>query len=340
MATRGTSEDFMNVCDRELGIDDFYDVYDEIKPLSAHWKQIAISFRLRINTINTIEAKHNGKVLNCLQEVIECWLKKDYDYERHCVPCWRKVCVAVKEGADDSALADEIAQEHPATGGATPHTRTTRARGAGSTASISTPSIYVPQTITDFELHRELFEIQEQFAEAVQHTIKYYSQKGYKVPEFIDYITAPQAVRKEFKEITTIRELFDLLQDKYTSWFKHEPISKLVYEKDVNENPYEDEDDPLDYMQDEFIDPDYIEKAVRYWSRYQSRLYEYFEKCITVADPASYGITDAPSGKQIMVVKVDRGDYNQNDVYFLRRAIPPHLDKPNLKLYLCQVLSN
>uniref|UniRef100_A0A1X7SW87 Death domain-containing protein n=1 Tax=Amphimedon queenslandica TaxID=400682 RepID=A0A1X7SW87_AMPQE len=121
MATRGTSEDFMNVCDRELGIDDFYDVYDKIKPLSAHWKQIAISFRLRINTINTIEAKHNGKVINCLQEVLQCWLKKDYAYERHGVPCWRRVCVAVKEGADDPALADEMAQEHPATGGTTPH---------------------------------------------------------------------------------------------------------------------------------------------------------------------------------------------------------------------------
>uniref|UniRef100_A0A1X7UU05 Death domain-containing protein n=1 Tax=Amphimedon queenslandica TaxID=400682 RepID=A0A1X7UU05_AMPQE len=198
MATRGTSEDFMNVCDRELGIDDFYDVYDEIKPLSAHWKQIAISFRLRINTINTIEAKHNGKVLNCLQEVLECWLKKDYDFKRHGVPSWRKVCVAVKEGADDPALADKIAQENSATtGGTTPHPLPATTGGAtphieeaGSTAIISTPSIYVPKTIIDFKIHRELSKLQEQFVEGIQKTIEDYSASGYDAPDFIEYITA------------------------------------------------------------------------------------------------------------------------------------------------------
>ena len=73
---------------------------------------------------------------------------------------------------------------------------------------------------------------------------------------------------------------------------------------------------------------------------YKNRLHEYFKKCVTVADPASYGITDAPPGKQILIVKVDRGDYNQNDLYFLRKAIPRELDRPDLKLYLCQVLPN
>ena len=102
-----------------LDIDDFYDVYDIMKPLSAQWKQIAISLRLRIDTINNIEAKPNGEIVHCLQKVLEVWLKKDYDYERHGVPCWRKVCVAVKEGGGNSALAEEIAEEHPATGGTT-----------------------------------------------------------------------------------------------------------------------------------------------------------------------------------------------------------------------------
>ncbi|XP_019862141.1 PREDICTED: uncharacterized protein LOC109590696 [Amphimedon queenslandica] len=354
MATKGPSEAFVSVCDRELGIDDFYDVYDKIESLSARWKPIAISLHMKLDTISKIRANANGDTTACLQEVLECWLKKDYDYERHGVPCWRRVCVAVKKGGD-SALADEIAQEHPVTEGTTPHTRTTRARGAGSTASIPTPSIYVPQAITNFELHRELSEIQDQFAEAVQKTIKYYSKEW--LPDLIDYITThittllsphentpdkTQAVRKEFKNITTIEELFGLLQDKYTSWFKHEPITKLIYENDTN--PYSDYEDENEFNKefDEygFPNPDYVEKAPSSWYRYKERLHKYFEKCVTVADSALYGITDAPPGKPVIIAKVDRGDYNQNDLYFLRKAIPRGLDKPDLKLYLCQVLPN
>ena len=176
------------------------------------------------------------------------------------------------------------------------------------------------------------------------------------MPDLIDYITArihtllgpeytsdkAQAVRKEFKEITTISDFFGLLQDKYTSWFKHQPITQLVYENDINKNPYEDEDDALDdmYLYDESFDPDYVEKATSCWSRYQDNLHEYFKKCATVADPASYGITDAPPGEKILIVKVDRGDYDENDLYFLRKALPEEPERTGLKLYICQVLHN
>uniref|UniRef100_A0A1X7TKZ4 Uncharacterized protein n=1 Tax=Amphimedon queenslandica TaxID=400682 RepID=A0A1X7TKZ4_AMPQE len=118
------SAPFINVCDKELNKKDFYAVYDRIKPLSAGWKQIAISWHLEIDTINRIEADCRGYTISCLQKVIEYWLKKDYDYESHGIPCWRRVCVAVKDGGGDPALADEIARNHPltaTTGGATPH---------------------------------------------------------------------------------------------------------------------------------------------------------------------------------------------------------------------------
>ena len=96
-----------------IGINEFYPVYDKVRPLSAHWEQIAISLRLRIDTINSIEANFSGKDLSCLRKVLEYWLKKDYDYKTNGIPCWRRVCVAVKEGGGDPALADEIAREHP-----------------------------------------------------------------------------------------------------------------------------------------------------------------------------------------------------------------------------------
>ena len=106
------------------GIDEYHSVYDKVKSISASWKSFAISLRLRITDINIIEASSHGNVISCLQRVIEYWLKKDYDYERYGIPCWRMMCVAVKEGGGDPALADEIAREHPlpaTTGGATPH---------------------------------------------------------------------------------------------------------------------------------------------------------------------------------------------------------------------------
>ena len=106
-----------------VDINNFYPVYDKVKPLSAHWESIAISLRLRIDTINSIEANYHGKDVTCLRKVLEYWLKKDYDYKAHGVPCWRMVCVAVKEGGADPALAEEIAQEHllPVTGGVSPY---------------------------------------------------------------------------------------------------------------------------------------------------------------------------------------------------------------------------
>ena len=96
-----------------LGISDFYPVYNKVKSLSAHWRSIAISLRLRIDTINIIEASSHGNIISCMQKVLEYWLKKDYDYKAHGVPCWRMVCVAVKEGGGDPALAVEIARKHP-----------------------------------------------------------------------------------------------------------------------------------------------------------------------------------------------------------------------------------
>ncbi|XP_019854467.1 PREDICTED: uncharacterized protein LOC109583520 [Amphimedon queenslandica] len=59
--------------------------------------------------------------LVCRKLLHEYWLKKDYDYEHYSIPCWKMLCVAVKEGGGNPALADEIALEHPlsaTTGGA------------------------------------------------------------------------------------------------------------------------------------------------------------------------------------------------------------------------------
>ena len=116
------------------GINDYYDVYDKVKSLSAHWKSMAISLRLRMNDINSIEATHRGNPLSCLKQILKYWLRKDYDYETHGPPCWRIMCVTVREGGGNPALAQDISLNHllPVAEGATEdvsHIKSTSSKG-------------------------------------------------------------------------------------------------------------------------------------------------------------------------------------------------------------------
>ena len=95
-----------------LGIDDLNVVYDKVKPIAARWKHFANSLYIKPDTIDIIEADC-GSSESCLRKVLGHWLRKDYNYESYGSPCWRRVCVAVKEGGGDTALAEGIAREHP-----------------------------------------------------------------------------------------------------------------------------------------------------------------------------------------------------------------------------------
>ena len=87
-------------------------MWREVRTLSYKWKSIATCLGLSPDTINTIEADC-GDSGSCLHKVLDLWLKKDYDYNLHGVPSWRKLAIAVKEGGGYAALAEEIARRHP-----------------------------------------------------------------------------------------------------------------------------------------------------------------------------------------------------------------------------------
>ena len=95
-----------------LGINDLNVVYNKVKPIAAHWKDFSNLLYIRPATIDVIEADC-GSSESRLRKVLEHWLKKDYNYEFYGSPCWRRVCVAVKEGGGNTALAEDIAREHP-----------------------------------------------------------------------------------------------------------------------------------------------------------------------------------------------------------------------------------
>ena len=83
----------------------------KVKTISYNWKKFASSLRLSIDTINIIEADHGKNCEMCLHKALEHWFRKDYDYKAYGNPCWRKVCISVKE-AGDAALAEKISREH------------------------------------------------------------------------------------------------------------------------------------------------------------------------------------------------------------------------------------
>ena len=51
-----------------------------------------------------------------LKTIINDWLKKNYNVEKHGPPTWKALVKAVQSpyGGDDSELAEKIAKEHPA----------------------------------------------------------------------------------------------------------------------------------------------------------------------------------------------------------------------------------
>ncbi|XP_019858209.1 PREDICTED: serine/threonine-protein phosphatase 6 regulatory ankyrin repeat subunit A-like [Amphimedon queenslandica] len=336
-----SSAPFINVCNKELNIEDFYDIYEKMEQLSPRWKQIAISLRLKISTINRIEADCRGDTVTCLQKVLEYWLIKDYDYERYGIPCWRRVCVAVKEGGRNSALADEIAREHPLP--AMPPAGSTSSKEKSATpesdevalspASTDRATVYVHRPEINHPLAKKIYELQDVFADALQISMESFLKKPGLLHKILNYLTmhvhallgpirknnpsTVQAVREEFSDIKTMTDLFIILQDKYVSWFNYELIIKLVRV---------------------FLSDNRTLK--RAWSSYEEKLKDYFINSgglLKDADAVEFGVKGVPPGTRVMIAKVDRDDYTLDDLFFFRSAIPEECDVPHYNIYFLRV---
>ena len=91
--------------------DDLYDVKRDLNPLAAKWKEIGIALRLRGGELDKMDPRNPDR---CLSDVLESWLKRNYDTERFGLPTWRWLVeiVADPAGGNDAALADKIARKH------------------------------------------------------------------------------------------------------------------------------------------------------------------------------------------------------------------------------------
>ncbi|KAL5509277.1 hypothetical protein EMCRGX_G004616 [Ephydatia muelleri] len=103
-----------NVDDTILGEDDFHDVKDAVSSLTGMWQEFGSGLGLGPAAIKEIKATHSDPV-SCLDDVLERWLKEDYNRNKFPSPSWRQLVCAVqsKSGGKNPALAKKIAPRHP-----------------------------------------------------------------------------------------------------------------------------------------------------------------------------------------------------------------------------------
>uniref|UniRef100_A0A1X7TQ14 Uncharacterized protein n=1 Tax=Amphimedon queenslandica TaxID=400682 RepID=A0A1X7TQ14_AMPQE len=365
-----SSVPFMNVCNKELSINDFYDIYEKMEQPSARWKHISISLRLKINTINKIEADCRGDTIICLQKVLEHWLRKDYDYERYGIPCWRRVCLAVKGGGGDPALADEIAREHPLP--ATPHSLPATSgdcptdlihnegmipsRGGNASSddenlwnairdispvdAVMSPgsgksynsTIYAHHPEKNHPLTNKIYELKDEFADGLQLTMESFVKEPDLLHKIIEYLK---------------RRVHTLLGPS-----KCESVAAQAVREEFSDiSTMTDLFTTLEYKYVSWFNYELIARLVcvflsdnrslkRTWTDYEEKLKDYFINSgglLKDADAVQFGITDVPPGTRVMIAKVDRDDYTSADLFFYRRAIPKGYDIPDFNLYFLRV---
>ena len=178
----------------------------------------------------------------------------------------------------------------------------------------------------------KIYELKDEFADALQLTMESFEKKPALLPKIIQYLkrrvhtllgpsknnpAAVQAVREEFSDIKTMTDLFTTLEYKYISWFNYELIVRLVRV----------------FLSDN-------RSLKRTWSAYEEKLKDYFINSgglLKDADAVQFGITDIPPGTRVMIAKVDSDDYTPTDLFFYHRAIPKGYDIPHFNLYFLRV---
>ena len=193
-------------------------------------------------------------------------------------------------------------------------------------------TVYAHHPEKNHPLTNKIYELKDEFTDALQLTMESFENKPALLPKIIKYLTmrihallgpiknnpaAVQAVREEFSDIKTMTDLFTILQDKYISWFNYELIVRLVRV----------------FLSDN-------RSLKRTWSAYEEKLKDYFINSgglLKDADAVQFGVKDVPPGTRVMIAKVDSDDYTPADLFFYRRAMPKGYDIPDFNLYFLRV---
>ena len=86
---------------------DYHNVFDSVRSLSADWRKIGVGLGITFNRLRAIESNRK-EVDEMLLDMIATWLERDSETQPE--PTWRKLCEAV--GKINRGRAKVIAQEH------------------------------------------------------------------------------------------------------------------------------------------------------------------------------------------------------------------------------------
>ena len=95
-------------------IDDLFNVKSELLPVTGRWKAIGLALGLKNTELKRIEKENIHDLEDCLTDVLDLWLKGNYNTERFGEPSWELLARAVANhaGGNNTALAEGIASKY------------------------------------------------------------------------------------------------------------------------------------------------------------------------------------------------------------------------------------
>ena len=91
-------------------MDDIHDVRPVLKGFSStKWKKLGRGLRIDEQHLTTIGANNliQGGTEECLDQVLQTWLKRNYNDNKYGLPTWKYLADAVEESGE-KALADNV----------------------------------------------------------------------------------------------------------------------------------------------------------------------------------------------------------------------------------------
>ena len=94
--------------------DDAFYVLEEVGSLAARWHSMCLALGLKLSDAETIASTCRDNPEKCIKAMLEKWLKKCYNTQKHGPPTWQQLVGAVANnmGGNDPALAETIAKNH------------------------------------------------------------------------------------------------------------------------------------------------------------------------------------------------------------------------------------